>query len=147
MAAKLVASGIGGIAFGLAAAASTVLSSALILEMSGEQLVWDDESRLIVVGVFAVSALAAPWGMLIGWIVRSPVAALAGIMAWTLIAESAIIALAPDVGRFLPGGAQRRSTGNSKADPGDAVGLRAPPRLDGARRGRRPHPHPQRDLA
>jgi hypothetical protein len=27
-------------------------------------------------------------------------------MAWTLIAESAAIALAPEVGRFLPGGAQ-----------------------------------------
>ena len=45
-------------------------------------------------------------GMLLGWIVRSQTAALAGVMAYSLIAETAVFVLAPNVARFLPGGAQ-----------------------------------------
>jgi ABC-2 type transport system permease protein len=106
MASKAVASLVGGAAFGIAGAASAYGASAVVLRFHGEHLVFDGESLLIVLGVFAVCALAAPWGMLIGWIVRSQTGALGGIMAYTLIAESAIIALSPSVGRFLPGGAE-----------------------------------------
>jgi ABC-2 type transport system permease protein len=95
-----------GAAFGVAGVGSAVLTSAIVLDVRGAALVLDRESVLIIVGVFAATVLSALWGMLIGWVVRSQIAALVGIMAWTLIAESAIIALAPAVGRFLPGGAQ-----------------------------------------
>jgi ABC-2 type transport system permease protein len=104
--AKSAAALASGVAFGVAGVGSAVLASAIVLDARGVQLVLDREAVLIVIGVFAVTVLSALWGMLIGWIVRSQIAALVGIMAWTLIAESAIIGLAPDVGRFLPGGAQ-----------------------------------------
>jgi len=106
MVSKALGALVGGIAFGIAGAASAFGAAAIVLTVHGESLVLDRESVLILVGVFAVSALAAPWGMLIGWIVRSQTGALGGIMAWTLLAESAILALAPSVARFLPGGAE-----------------------------------------
>jgi ABC-2 type transport system permease protein len=104
--AKSVVALVTGIAFGLAAVGSAVVASAIVLDLRGAELVFDRESALIVIGVFAVTVLSTLWGMLIGWLVRSQTAALAGILVWTLIVESAIIALAPEVGRFLPGGAQ-----------------------------------------
>jgi hypothetical protein len=104
--AKSVAALASGVAFGVAGVASAVLASSIVLHARGLALVFDGESALIMVGVFAATVLSALWGMLLGWVVRSQIAALVGIMAWTLIAESAIIALAPGVGRFLPGGAQ-----------------------------------------
>jgi len=106
IAAKSAAALATGAAFGVAGVGSAVLTSSIVLDLRGAALVLDRESVLIIVGVFAATALSALWGMLLGWVVRSQIAVLVGIMAWTLIAESAIIALAPAVGRFLPGGAQ-----------------------------------------
>jgi ABC-2 type transport system permease protein len=106
MAAKSVAALASGVIFGLLGAGSAVATSAIYLSAHGHHLIVDQESVLIIVGVFAVCVLSALWGMLIGWIVRAQLPALIGIMAWTLIAESAIVSLAPGVGRFLPGGAQ-----------------------------------------
>lgn len=106
MAAKAVAAVASGAFFGLLGVGSAIATSAIYLSARGEQLVLDGESVLILVGVFAVCVLSAVWGMLIGWIVRAQLPTLLGIMAWTLIAESAVIALAPGIGRWLPGGAQ-----------------------------------------
>jgi ABC-2 type transport system permease protein len=106
MVAKLFVSLPAGVAFGLAGAGSALLTTWAAYAASGRTLVLDGESAAILAGVFAVSVLAAPWGVLLGWILRSQIAAIAGVMVWTLIVESAITALAPSVGRFLPGGAQ-----------------------------------------
>lgn len=106
MAAKSVAAVAGGALFGLLGAGSAVATTAVYLSARGQHLVLDQESILIVIGVFAVCVLSSLWGMLIGWIVRAQMPTLIGIMAWTLIAESAVVSLAPGVGRFLPGGAQ-----------------------------------------
>jgi ABC-2 type transport system permease protein len=106
MAAKSVAALASGVIFGILGAGSALATSAIYLSSRGHHLVLDQESVLIIVGVFAVCVLSALWGMLIGWVVRAQLPALIGIMAWTLIAESAIVSLAPGVGRFLPGGAQ-----------------------------------------
>lgn len=106
LAAKALVALVSGAAFGVAAVASAIAASALVLAVHGEHLVLDAESARIAAGVFAVCALAGPWGVLIGWVVRAQVSAIVGIMAWTLVAESAVVALAPAIGRFLPGGAQ-----------------------------------------
>jgi hypothetical protein len=106
IAAKWVAALVTGLVFGVAAVASAVVTSAIVLEARGEQLLLDRESILIMVGVFAATTLAAPWGMLIGWVVRAQTATLVGLLAWTAIAEPAVNGLVPELGRFLPGGAQ-----------------------------------------
>jgi len=106
MSAKAVAALLAGVVFGVVGAGSALLTSAVYLSLRGQSIVLDGESLLVVLGVFAVCVLSALWGMTIGWVVRSQIAALVGIMAWTLVAEGAIIALAPEVGRYLPGGAQ-----------------------------------------
>jgi hypothetical protein len=106
MSAKAGAALCAGALFGLIGAGTALVSSAIYLSASGHGLVVDGESALILTGVFAVCVLSALWGTAIGWVVRSQVPTLIGIMAWTLVAEGAVIALAPGVGRFLPGGAQ-----------------------------------------
>ncbi len=106
IAAKWAAALAAGVAFGVAAVASAILASAIVLEARGQQLLFDGESTRILIGVFAATALAAPWGMLIGWVVRSQTATLVGLLAWTAVAEPAVNSLAPALGRFLPGGAQ-----------------------------------------
>jgi ABC-2 type transport system permease protein len=106
MSAKAGAALTAGALFGVIGAGSALLTSSIYLSASGYSLVLDRESVLILTGVFGVCVLSALWGSTIGWVVRSQVPTLVGIMAWTLVAEGAVIALAPGVGRFLPGGAQ-----------------------------------------
>jgi hypothetical protein len=106
MAAKFAAALAGGLAFGTFAVASAAITATLVLRARGLDLVLDRESVLTLTGVFAATVLAAPWGMLLGWIVRAQTAALGGLVGYTLIAETALFVLVPDVARFLPGGAQ-----------------------------------------
>jgi len=106
IAAKAGAALAAGAIFGVLGAGSALVTTAIVLSANDASLVLDRESMLVITGVVAVCVLSALWGSALGWIVRSQVPTLIGIMAWTLIAEGAIISLAPEVGRFLPGGAQ-----------------------------------------
>jgi ABC-2 type transport system permease protein len=106
MSAKAGAAVVAGVLFGLLGAGSALLTTAIVMSANGASLVLDRESVLVLTGIVAVCVLSALWGSALGWIVRSQLPTLIGIMAWTLIAEGAIISLAPGVGRFLPGGAQ-----------------------------------------
>jgi ABC-2 type transport system permease protein len=106
MSAKAGAAVVAGLLFGVLGAGSALVTTAIVMSANDASLVLDRESVLVLTGVVAVCVLSALWGTLLGWIVRAQLPTLIGIMAWTLIAEGAIISLAPEVGRFLPGGAQ-----------------------------------------
>jgi hypothetical protein len=55
---------------------------------------------MTLLGVFLVSALGAPWGVLLGWIIRSQVAAVATLLGLTLIVDEALLRVLPAVGKF-----------------------------------------------
>lgn len=56
-------------------------------------------------GALAVVTLYAVVGVGLGALVRNQVAALVGALVWVLLVEALVVAFAPQVGRWLPGGA------------------------------------------
>jgi hypothetical protein len=99
-AAKLaVATGVGAI-FALLAGGLAVGSAWLFLPLAGQQLVWSSEATLTLLGVVAVVLLAAPWGVMFGWLIRNQVVTVVTLLVLTLLVDEALLRLVPAVGRF-----------------------------------------------
>ncbi|MEU1186924.1 ABC transporter permease [Streptomyces sp. NPDC005859] len=96
----LVATAVGALA-ALLTAALSLASAWAALAADGTEPAWHGETWLILLGVFAVNTLAAPWGALIGWIVRHQVGAVVTVVALTLVVDPAVQALVPDAGKYL----------------------------------------------
>lgn len=94
-----VATGVG-VIFGLLAAVLAVGSTWLFLPLAGQQLVWSTEASLTLLGVFAVVVLAAPWGVMFGWLIRNQVITVVTLLLLTLLVDEALLRLVPAVGRF-----------------------------------------------
>lgn len=112
----------GGALMGLLTTAGTTAAVAFAMSQRGMPLTWNKEVVLTVVGLIAVSALASPWGNFLGWLLRQQVVTLLVIVAWTFLIETMIVKAAPDVFRYLPGGAQSSivldvTNGNPLANP------------------------------
>jgi ABC-2 type transport system permease protein len=67
-----------------------------------------------------VAALLGAFGVGIGALVRNQVAAIVGVLLLMLVVEPAVLALAPDVGRFAPLGALPKAMTDV---PAEAVGM------------------------
>ncbi|BFO21399.1 hypothetical protein SHKM778_77870 [Streptomyces sp. KM77-8] len=52
-------------------------------------------------GVFTVTLLAAPWGVLLGWIIRHQVVLVAVLLGQALLIDESLLRLVPSVGRFM----------------------------------------------
>lgn len=102
LAAKLIVVTGVGLLFGVLAVALAVGSTVALLSLHGHHAQFTRETWLILLGVFVVNVLAAPWGLLIGMIVRHQVAAVAVVMALCLLVEPALQHLVPAVAKFLP---------------------------------------------
>jgi hypothetical protein len=73
----------------------------------------------VMLGVGLVLALYGPIGVAVGALVRNQIAAVVAALAWTFIVEQLVVALWPEVGRWLPGGAPARSSSSARwHDPG-----------------------------
>ncbi|MCJ1678472.1 ABC transporter permease [Streptomyces sp. APSN-46.1] len=97
----LVATAVG-VLNGLLAVGLAVLCAFLLPAHFGYSADWTGHTTRIVLGVLAVNALAAPWGALLGWIIRSQLATVVTVMALTLLVEPGLQALAPQVAAYLP---------------------------------------------
>ncbi len=99
--------GIGsGVVFGLVGAGTGIAAATLWAAQQDVRLEWNSEMVKTAIGVFLVSGLAGLWGAALGWLGRRQVPTIIGAIVWTLAAESALLALSPSIGRWLPGGAQ-----------------------------------------
>jgi ABC-2 type transport system permease protein len=67
--------------------------------------VWQGEYLRSTLGTVSLGVFAAAWGVGIGALVRTQVAAVAGTVIYTALAEGAFLNFVPSVGRYLPGGA------------------------------------------
>lgn len=90
-----------GAAFGLLAAGLGALACAFAGAPYGDSAAFTRETWLILAGVFACSVLAAPWGALLGWIVRNQVSAVALLITLTLVVDPGVQALAPEAAQYL----------------------------------------------
>lgn len=60
----------------------------------------------LLAGIVLLGATGGVWGVFVGAVVRYHALALGGLIVWSVGIEGGIVALAPAVGRWLPGGAQ-----------------------------------------
>ena len=105
IAAKVVASLLMGIVFGLVAISISFGVGYAILTGRGIDFALDTgHVVLLVVGTVSMTALWAAMGVGIGAVVRNQVFAVIGVIVWALLVDL-IRALLPDVGRFTPVGA------------------------------------------
>jgi hypothetical protein len=95
----LVGTGMGAL-FGLVAAVCAPLSLWLFFPMFGIDPQWSRDASLTLIGVAAVITIAAPWGVLLGWIIRNQAATIATLLVVTLFVDEGLHALVPEVGRF-----------------------------------------------
>jgi hypothetical protein len=101
----IVAAGIG-LAQGVLGVAAALATSRIAMDRYGFALPLDGRTVGLAAGLVALCGLAGVWGLCVGAAVRGQVAALAGIVVWTTMVEAALLHLFPDVGRWLPGGAE-----------------------------------------
>jgi ABC-2 type transport system permease protein len=128
VAAKVVASMLIGLAFGLIASAVAAGVGSAVLAQRGIDVQLDaGDYALLVAGGAAAAALWAAIGVGIGAIVRGQVPTVVGISAWLLFAEGLLVGDVTgvaDVGRFAPGALGMAASGQ---DPetlvAPAVGL------------------------
>lgn len=106
IAAKVVASLLMGIVFGLVAIGISFGVGYAILTGRGIDFALDTgHIVLLVLGTIFMTALWAAMGVGIGAVVRNQVFAVIGVIVWALLVDDLIRALLPDVGRFTPVGA------------------------------------------
>lgn len=68
---------------------------------AGVPFTWTSETTLVAAGVFAVTVAAAPWGVLVGWLIRNQIGAVVTLMGLTLVVDPALQRLVPDAAKFL----------------------------------------------
>lgn len=112
IAAKIVASGLVGTVFGLAAVAVAIGVGSVALAARGIPIALDrSDYTLMPAGGIAAAALWAPLGLGLGALLRTQVATLLAIFLWLFFVENLLIDFVPGAGRFAPGAAAAAITG------------------------------------
>jgi ABC-2 type transport system permease protein len=68
--------------------------------------VWSGDLLRMTLGTATLGFIAAAWGVGLGLCIRNQLAAVAGVVLYSTVAEAAFLAAVPAVGQYLPGGAQ-----------------------------------------
>jgi len=106
IAAKVIASLLMGVGFGLVAIGLSFGVGYAILAGRGIDFALDtDHVLLLVFGTLGVTALWAALGVGLGAVVKNQVFAVIGIITWSFVVDNLLRALVPDVGRYTPVGA------------------------------------------
>jgi ABC-2 type transport system permease protein len=122
LAAKVVASLLMGILFGLAAIALSFGVGYAILAIRGIPLALETNHVVwLVVGTPVLTAAWAAIGVGLGAVVRNQVFAVIGLIVWAMVIDNLLVNLVPGVGSYTPGAASAAII----ADPADYV-LSAP---------------------
>jgi hypothetical protein len=112
IAAKIVAGGLVGTVFGLAAVGVAVGVGSAALAARGIPITLDGgDYTLMPAGGVAAAALWAPLGLGLGALLRNQVATLVAIFLWLFFIENLLIDFVPGLGRFAPGAAAAAMTG------------------------------------
>jgi hypothetical protein len=102
VAAKAVAGFVIGLGLAGIAALGAAVSPWVFLAPHDVTPQWTGRTWAVLAGVVAVVALAAPWGVLVGWIARSQVVAVGFLVLTTVGLEPLLFDAVPALGRCLP---------------------------------------------
>jgi hypothetical protein len=105
LAAKLVAVAVTGLVFAVISIVVALAVSWLVIAVRGDAPVFDATVVQVLLGVGLVMVLYGPIGVAVGALVRNQIAAVVAALAWTFIVEQLVVALWPEVGKWMPGGA------------------------------------------
>jgi ABC-type transport system involved in multi-copper enzyme maturation permease subunit len=112
LAAKVAASLLAGLAFGVAGETLGIGIGYAILHGRGIPFVLNGgQLSLLGLGGLASVALWGTIGLAVGAILRNQVGAVIGLLTWGLVVESLLFGFVPSIGRFTPGRAQDALTG------------------------------------
>jgi ABC-2 type transport system permease protein len=112
VAAKIVASGLVGIAFGLVAVGVAIGVGSAALAARGIPVALDgSDYTLMPAGGIAAAALWAAIGLGLGALLRNQVATLVAIFLWLFFVENLLLDFVPGAGRFAPGAAAAAISG------------------------------------
>jgi ABC-2 type transport system permease protein len=112
IAAKVVASALVGIVFGLVAVGVAVGVGSAALAARGVPIMLDSgDYTLMPAGGIAAAALWAPLGLGLGALLRNQVATLVAIFLWLFFIENLLIDFVPGAAKFAPGAAAAAITG------------------------------------
>jgi hypothetical protein len=115
--AKLIAASIVGVLLALAASALTLAIALPWLAIKDIDVnVLSGDVAPVLLGGIAATALYALVGVGVGSMVRNQTTAVAGAVLWVIVAEGLLVSFAPDVGRWLPGGAASALSGVATAN-------------------------------
>ena len=110
--AKIVASGLVGIVFGVVAVGVAVGVGSAALAARGIPITLEGGDYLLMpAGGLAAAALWAPIGVGLGALLRNQVATLLVIFLWLFFVENLLLDFVPGAGRFAPGAAAAAVTG------------------------------------
>jgi len=110
--AKLVASALAGLAFGVVGEALGFGLGYVCLRARGIPLALHGGSlTLLLLGTVAAVALWGASGASVAAIVRNQIGTIIGLLAWGFIVENLLFAFVPSVGRLTPGEAESALTG------------------------------------
>ncbi|MDR3079661.1 MAG: ABC transporter permease, partial [Streptomyces sp.] len=115
--AKLLVSALSGLLFGLAAVVCAFVVGYATLAAGGAALSLDGATWTTAAAVVTVCTLAGPWGAAIGFVVRSRLVAVLGLVVWGTLGQFLVLGQLPEVGRFLPEGAQFAVLGSEENFP------------------------------
>jgi ABC-2 type transport system permease protein len=112
--AKIVASFVSGVAFGVVGIGLSYTIGYLCL--SGRNIHFALDTRdalLLIAGSIGGSALWGAIGVGVGTIIRNQIGSVIALLAWGFVVESLLFALVPSVGRWTPGEAQNAMQGST----------------------------------
>lgn len=105
LAAKLLSTVLVGLLFAVVSLVFALAASWITITVRGDALRFDATVVEVMLGVGLVLALYGPIGVAVGALVRNQIAAVVAALAWTFIVEQLVVALWPEVGKWMPGGA------------------------------------------
>jgi ABC-2 type transport system permease protein len=116
LSAKVVASLVMGLLFGLVAIGLSLGVGYAVLRIRGVPLLLENDHLVtLVLGTLAMTAIWAALGVGVGAVVRNQVFAVVGLIAWLMIVDNLLRGLLPEVGRYTPTAA----SASIVADPAD----------------------------
>lgn len=113
-AASLVGIGVGAVASLLTLAIAVPWLRAKHVEVSFA----NGDVGLVLLGALAAGALYAIVGVSVGAILRNQTVAVAVALVWMMMVENILVGVAPEIGRWLPGGANSALTATPTAQGG-----------------------------
>ncbi|MFF7494943.1 ABC transporter permease [Streptomyces rubiginosohelvolus] len=115
--AKLLATTVSGLVFGVAAVVCSLAVGYAALAAKDSGLAVDGSTWTTAAAVLTICTLAGPWGAAIGFVVRNRLAAVLGLVVWGTLGQVLVLGQLPEVGRFLPEGAQFALLGDASGFP------------------------------